>query len=443
MSEVRAILALSMLLASSALAGENWPQWRGPNLDGTSDSTGLPTNWSEKENVKWKAALPSWSGSSPVVFGDRVFVMSPSAAKDGEEAPTVSSLGVKLAKEGKDLLLICLSRKDGSRLWEHRVDGGNVHEAKHNMSSPSPATDGKHVWAMTGTGKVKCLDVEGKPIWERDVQKDYGKFGQLWGHGASPVLVDDLLILAVLHGKKTKEASYLLGLDAATGKTVYKVERPSDAPDESQDAYTTPTLLRAKDRTELIVGGGAYITGHDPKTGKELWRCGGLNPRNESTWRAVGSPVAVNGIAYAVIRNGPTVACRAGGTGDVTGTHTLWTNELAADVPSLVTDGKYLYILHDSGVLSCLDAKTGKPYYTRERIARGTFSASPLLADGRIYATGEDGKTTVVAAGPEFKILGTNQLPGGYMLSSIAVAGKELFIRTATTLYCLEADEKK
>ncbi|HOW72679.1 MAG TPA: PQQ-binding-like beta-propeller repeat protein [Phycisphaerae bacterium] len=437
MSRMSLFLVSSALLAGSALGGENWPQWRGPELDGTSDSTGLPTSWSDTENVKWKAALPSWSGSSPIVFGDRVFVMSPSSATDGQVAPTRSSLGVKLAKEGKDLLLFCLARKDGSRLWEHRVSDDNAHEAKHNMSSPSPVADGRHVWVMTGTGKVKCLDVEGRPVWDRDIQKDYGQFGQLWGHGSSPVLVDGLLIIEVLHGKKTKAPSYLLGLDAATGKTVYRVERPTDTPEESQDAYTTPTLLKYSDHAELIVSGGAYITGHDPKTGKEIWRCGGLNPRRETVWRAVGSPVAVDGVAYAVIRNGPMVACRGGGTGDVTGTHTLWTSELAADVPSPVTDGKYLYILHDSGVLSCLDATTGKPYYTRQRVARGTFSASPLLADGRIYATGEDGKTTIVSAGPEFKILGSHQLPGGYTLSSIAVGGKDLFIRTATTLYCI------
>lgn len=437
MARAFASWVVSMLLAGSALAGENWPQWRGPNLDGTSDSTGLPTTWSDAENVKWRAALPSWSGSSPIVFGDRVFVMSPGPVKDGQEAPTLSSMGVRLGKEGRDVLLICLSREDGSRLWEHRVADDNVHEAKHNMSSPSPVTDGRHVWVMTGTGKTKCLDVEGKPVWERDVQKDYGKFGQLWGHASSPVLVDGLLIIEVLHGKKTKEPAYLLGLEAATGKTVYRVERPTDTPDESQDAYTTPTILRYVDRTELVVSGGAYITGHDPKTGKEIWRCGGLNPRRETVWRAVGSPVTADGVAYAVIRNGPMVACRSGGTGDVTGTHTLWTSELAADVPSPVTDGKYLYILHDSGLLSCLDAKTGRPHYTRQRVARGAFSASPLLADGRIYATGEDGKTTIVAAGPEFKILGSNQLSGGYTLSSIAVAGKDLYIRTATTLYCI------
>ena len=422
-------------------AVENWPQWRGPALNGGSDSTNLPVSWSETRNVRWKTPLPSWSAATPAVWGDRIFVMSGSPAGEGAEAPTKkgSSRG---GREGCDLLLLCLSMKDGSVIWQRTLDNENAHYQKQNMASPSPVTDGKSVWAMTGSGVLTTLDMAGKVIWRREVQKDYGPFGLDFGYASSPLLFGRKLIIQVLQSRDDKDQSYLTAFDADTGRTVWKVDRPTDAIDESPDSYTSPTLMRYSDRTELIIGGGDYVTGHDLATGQEIWRCGGTNPNRDPKYRQVGSPLVVDGMVFMSARKGPLVACKGGGHGNVTATHLAWTSAAAPDVPTPVGDAKYLYILHDIGMFSCLDAKTGKPYYLKERLPDGPYSASPLLADGKVYVINENARTTVLAAGAEFKILSENQLDGGRTLSSIACAGKELFIRTSKCLYCISESPK-
>jgi outer membrane protein assembly factor BamB len=417
-------------------AGENWPQWRGPALDGTSDSTNLPVSWSENKNVRWKTPLPSWSAATPVVWGDRVFVMSGSPADKGEKATTKPSRS-QLESEGQELLLLCVSRKDGTILWRKKLDEGNRHFVKQNMTSPTPATDGKHVWAMTGNGVLTALDMEGTVVWHREFQKDYGAFGLDFGYASSPLLWDGKLIVQVLHGSDTENLGYIVALDPETGKNIWKVDRRTDAVDESPDCYTSPAIMRYTDRVELILGGADYITAHDPADGKEIWRCGGLNPEANPRYRSVSSPVVAGELVFMSVRNGPTVACKGGGQGNVTATHHAWTNPAAPEVPTPVCDGKYLYILHDPGMFTCLDAKTGEAKYLKQRLPAGQFSASPLLADGRLYLTSEKAHTTVLAAGPEFKVLGENQLDNSHTLSSIAVAGQELFIRTGKFLYCI------
>ena len=419
-----------------ALGDEHWPQWRGPNLDGTSAAKGLPDTWAEGKNVKWKVKLPSWSGATPAIWGDRIFVPSGSEAKPGAEAQTVKAMGGKRKAEGLDVVLLCLSKKDGSELWRHTLPGVNYHIGKQNMASPSPVTDGSLVWWLTGTGHLTALTMEGKPVWQVELQKEFGKFGLNWGYGASPLLHDGLIVVPVLHGMTTDEPSYLVAYDGKTGKVAWRVERPTDAVGEGPDAYTTPLPRKVGDRTELVVVGGDIFTGHDPKTGKELWRCGGLNPRKDQWYRAVCSPAFVGDLVFASIKKGPIVACK-GGEGDVTATNVVWTSEDAYDVPTPVSDGERLYILHDGGLMSCVDPKTGKPFYLKQRLPKGTYSASPLLADGKIYVTSERGMTSVLAAGPEFKILAQNPLDDDYTLSSIAVSGRELFIRTSSHLYCI------
>jgi len=443
MTRIRAAFLLWTICSSVTLANDNWPQWRGPALNGTSDSTKLPLSWSETKNIRWKVRLPSWSGSTPVIWGDRIFIMSPSAARAGDEAPTLQGAAKKQRREGKKILLLCLSKKDGSKLWEYTLAGDNAHYGKQNMSSPSPVTDGKYVWAVTGTGILTALNMDGEFKWERDIQKDYGKFGILWGYASSPLLLKDKLVLEVLHGMHTNDPSYLIAFDLRTSKTIWKVDRPTDAIAESPDAYTTPTVLHYKDRKEIVINGGDYLTAHDPKTGNEIWRCGGINLTKSKVFRTVCSPLAANGMIYGASRSGSLVACRAGGKGLVTDSHLAWTSEFAPDVPTPVSDGKYLYILHDQGYLTCLDALSGKVHYAKQRLPRGTYSASPLLADGRVYVTNESACTAVVATGPKFKILSENQLDNGYTLSSIAVAGRELLMRTSTHLYCISESVNK
>ncbi len=425
-----------MFVFAPVLQASDWPQWRGPSFDGTSDNLHLPVRWSEQQNVKWRTALPSWSGSTPIVQGDRVFVMSAGPA-GAEPVPNAQGMGANLRPDGRDLLLLCLSRVDGKLLWKFKLDDGNAHYGKQNLSSPSPVADGKQVWALTGTGVITALDMQGQLVWKRELQKEFGKFGQLWGYASSPLLLDGKLVIEVLHGLKTDDPSYLLALNPADGKTIWKVDRPTDAKLESPDAYTTPVPLTQGDRRLIAVSGGDYITANELADGREVWRCGGLNPEGSDRYRCVSSPLVVGNVVIASVRNGPLVACRTGGSGLVTASHTLWTHPIAPDVPTPVSDGKRVYVLQDRALLTCIDVATGKSLYEKERLPRGTYSASPLLADGKLYVTSEDARTTVLQAGPEFKILSENQLDDGYTLSSIAVAGRELFIRTASHLYCI------
>jgi outer membrane protein assembly factor BamB len=243
----------------------------------------------------------------------------------------------------------------------------------------------------------------------------------------------------VLHGNNTDDPSYIVAFDAATGKALWRQERPTDAVAESPDAYTTPTLLEHQGTTQIVISGGDYVTAHDPKTGKEIWRAGGLNPQKRGNYRIIASPLAVDGLIYAPTRKTPLLALRAGGAGDVTTTHLAWKWEGlgAPDVPSPVCDGKYFYMVEDNGRVTCLDAKTGQLIWGPERTAQGIVSASPLLADGKLYVTNESGITTVLVAGPEYKVLATNELDDSYTLSSPVASGSRLFVRTGTHLYCV------
>ena len=409
------LIAALLTTCATGLAADNWPTWRGPTRDGVSAETGLPIRWGPDEHIAWKLAMPAWSGSTPIVWGERVFLN---------------------VADGQDLWLWSLDRAKGDVLWKRHLSGGDEKVRKQNMSSPSPVTDGRHVWAMTGTGVLKAFDFDGREIWTRDIQADYGRFGLNWGYASSPLLVEDALFVQVLHGMKTDDPSYVLRIDTATGKTVWRVERPTDAIRESPDAYTTPALLQYDGRTEIVITGGDVVTGHDPGTGQELWRVDGLNPQNNPNYRIVASPIVHGDLIYAPTRVRPLLAIRAGGRGDVTASHVAWSFDRGPDVPTPVTDGTYFYVVDDRGVVHCLDAKTGAIVYGPKRLKPGTYSASPVLADGRIYVTNEDGLTSVFKAGPSFEILAENAM-NDYCLSTIAVSDGQLFLRTTEFLWVI------
>lgn len=412
----RALLVTFILAtATAAVRAENWPQWRGPSLNGVSTEKNLPVEWTTEENVTWKLKLPEWSGSTPIIWGERIFLN---------------------VAEGDNLYLWCVNRNTADPLWVRPLGGGNVKMRKQNMSSPSPVTDGKNVYVMTGTGSLKGYDFDGNEIWARDIQKDYGRFGLNWGYASSPLLFEDSLYVQVLHGMKTDDPSYILRIDKKTGKTLWRVERPTDAIRESPDSYSTPALLRYDGKTEIVITGGDCATGHDPATGKELWRLNGLNPRNNPYNRTIASPVVTDSLIYASSRVRPLVAIRPGGRGDISKSHRVWSTDNGPDVPTPVTDGKYFYIVNDKGITWCLNANTGETIWGPERIEMGIYSSSPVLADGKIYITSEDGITTVMKAGPKFEILAKNNLDD-YSLSSVAISDGQLFLRTAQYLYCI------
>ncbi len=451
---VTAVMCVIMLLVVDINAQENWPQWRGPEQNGVSKTTNVPETWSASENIIWKAPMPSWSGGTPIIWGNQIFVTSPAKA-DGEEVEAFEEETKKRQEErqrrnpnrrrrrgvarhpgGSTLLLISISKKNGSVLWQRELDEGNKIWRKHNNTSPSPVTDGKHVWVVTGNGTVTAFDLNGKKIWQRNLQDDYGAFGMNWGYASSPLYYEGKLILQVLHGSKTADPSYVVAFDALTGNEKWRQERPTDAVAESPDAYTTPTLLRHDGKTQIVILGGDYVTGHDPETGQEIWRAGGLNPEKRRNYRICASPIAIDGMVYAPTRKKPLLAFRAG---DIPSGRPTWKWEgpAATDVPTPVCDGKYFYMVDDRGLVICLDAKTGEVVWGPERTAQGIVSASPVLVDNKLYITNEKAITTVLAAGPEFKLLSTNELDGSYTISSPAVADSKIFIRTSNHLYCI------
>lgn len=399
----------------ATLSAENWPAWRGPSANGVSSESNLPVRWSKTENLAWRLPLPEWSGSTAIIWGERIFLN---------------------VAERTELYLWCIDRAKGQPIWKRHLSGNNHREQKQNMSSPSPVTDGSHVWVMTGTGFLKAFDFDGKELWARDIQKDYGRFGLNWGYASSPLLHGNSLYVQVLHGMRTDDPSYLLRIDKATGKTLWRVVRPTTAIRESPDSYTTPALVGSGTTTEIVITGGDAVTGHDPATGRELWRANGLNPSNNSAYRIVASPVVLGDMIYAPTRERPLLALKAGGRGDVLKSHVVWSFNSGPDVPTPVTDGTYFYVVRDNGVMYCLEARTGRTIYGPSRLPPATYSGSPVLADGKIYVTNEDGVTSVVRAGPQFELLAQNDF-GEYTLSSPAISEGQIFIRTESALYAI------
>jgi outer membrane protein assembly factor BamB len=414
---MRTLVAAACIVVGTVTVGraENWPQWRGPSANGISGEKNLPVQWSPTENVAWKLALPSWSGSTPIVWGNRIFL--------------------NVAENGS-LFLWAVDRSKGVPLWKQHLGDGDHRQRKQNMSTPSPVTDGTNVWVMTGTGILKAFDFNGKELWMRDIQKDYGRFGLQWGYGSSPMLYEDSLYVQVLHGMKTDDPSYVLRISKTNGRTIWRVERPTIARQESPDSYTTPALLRYGKNVEVVITGGDAVTGHDVNTGKELWRADALNPMNDGAYRIVASPVVHGDIIIAPTRERPMLVMKPGGRGDVASTHIMWSFQNGPDVPTPVTDGTYVYVVNDRGIMWCLEAKTGKEVYGKQRLRPSTYSGSFVLADGKLYITNEDGLTSVVRAGPKFEILAENNFDD-YTLSSPAVSDGQIFIRTTGWLWAI------
>jgi outer membrane protein assembly factor BamB len=415
-------LVTTFVTAAVTVSADNWPQWRGPLATGAAASTvkNLPEKWAVAtgENIAWKVAMPSRSGATPIIWQDTIF------------------LNVAAQPDSGDIELWSLNRATGAVNWKRPIAAGNYRINKQNMSSPSPVTDGRTVWVLTGVGILKAFDFKGAELWSRDIQKDYGAFGLNWGYASSPLLDGGMLYVPVLHGMKTDDPSYVLKIDGKTGKTLWRVERPTAARAESPDAYTTPAVLEYEGKKEIVVTGGDVATGHDPATGKELWRVGGLNPTNAGNYRIVASPIVAGGLVIAPTRIRPMIAIKPGGRGDVTATHTAWSFDRGPDVPTPVSDGELLYCVSDRGVVEVLDVKTGAVVYGPERLRPAIYSASPVLADGKIYVTSEEGVTSVFRAGPKFELLAENASEE-YTLSTIAVARNQLFLRTEKHLYAI------
>ncbi len=409
--------------------GEDWPQWRGPHFDGSARATGLPAELSASNTV-WKAELPGKSGATPIIWENTVFVSSADAQRQ--------------------LNLLALDRATGKVRWTSTVAVGDKDVGRNNMASPSPVTDGKRVIAMFGTGDLAAFDFSGKELWHRNLGKDYGKFAVMWIYGSSPTLFEGRLYVQVLQrpevppdypqidGNPTRE-SYLLQIDPATGKTLWKQVRHTDSTKESNEAYSTPIPYRGVTGTQLLVVGGDHVSGHRLADGTEIWRAR-LYEKRDDWYRIVTSPVAMDGLIYASGPKGqPVVAFREGARGEVGDAQVAWRfqeNPTDWSTP-LVYDGKLFVLDGGKRVLSRLNPKTGAVAWSGKLPGTGPIWGSPTGADGKIYLASEEGTVSVVSAGDEFKILSTTRIADeAPVRGSIAVAKGQVFLRTAKQLHC-------
>ena len=429
-----ALLAIFSLTTAGAAA--NWPQWRGPDGSGISNEKNLPESWSPTMNIKWKAAIPGRGHSSPIVWGNRVFVTT---AVEGDVVPGAKA--VKHMNDGKEFLhpdsigadrkhqfkVIALNRESGKIAWEAVAWEGTPYDNRHRKSSyaaSTPATDGKMVYAFFGTEGLYAYDFNGKPAWKAQL----GNLGTVgMGTGTSPILYDNLVIIQC--DEENGEASFIVGLDKKTGKEVWRTPR------KVQVSWSTPLLVKTSTRSELITSGTETVISYDPATGKELWRHKGVESN------AIPSPVANSDMVFLVAGFPAKVAMaiKLGGSGDLTGSPNVpWKYAKGtAYVPSPIVYGDYLYLTTDRGILTCIDAKTGEVKYEGGRIPiPATFTASPVAFEGKILMTSEDGDTFMVKAGPKHEVLGTNSI-GEPVYASPAIADGRIFIRGEKNLYCI------
>ncbi len=409
------ILLVSVSLAAAALAGDSWPMFRGPHNDGHSDSTGLPLTWSETENVVWKAPIHDKGWSSPVVWGDQVWMTTAKA-------------------DGTQLFAVCVDRKTGEILYDLKLYEQEKQDPAHNpggtnsYASPTPAIEEGRVYVHFGSYGTACLDTKtGEKIWERrDLHCNHWR-----GPASSPILYDNLLILTF----DGYDAQYVVALDKKDGHTVWRKDRDFNYGTDDGDrrkAFGTPTVITVKGKPELISPAAVATTALDPATGDDLWVVyhGGMN---------VAQP-PLYGQGHVILCTGDgglkMLAVRPDGSGDLTKTNIDWTyskNVPSRSSPILVDD--LLYFANEGGMLSCIDAKSGE-FVWQERVGRA-FWASPVCADGRLYLFDNEGTTTVAEPGRVWKRLAVNKLDDGCMATP-AVAGKSLFVRTKTHLYRIE-----
>lgn len=420
------VLAGSFWLVLPA-AAENWPQWRGPRLNGVSTETGLPTEFGPEKNKLWRVELPGPAGATPCVWEDRIYLTS---------------------VEETDLVALCVST-DGKLLWKKTVASGGekrIRGDEGNFASPSPCTDGVHVWVCMGNGHLVCYTKDGAEVWRADLQERFGRYRIAFGMSATPVLDGDRLYLQLIHGEgnpRTREA-VVVCLDKKSGETIWKQPRPSEARAECEHSYASPTIYQDGERRFLVTHGADYVIAHSLEDGTELWRAGELNPkeRYNPTLRFVASPVASDGmIVVPSAKNGPVFAIKPTANGDITNDaqHFFWQREKnTPDVPSPLVHAGLVYLLRENGVLICMDAQTGEELY-QERTVSDRHRASPVYADGKIYLCARQGVVSVVKAGPEFEILAKNEL-GEPISASPVISDGRLYIRTFDALWAFAAE---
>jgi outer membrane protein assembly factor BamB len=404
-----------------------WPQWRGSRWDSISPATNLPADLNAEGVRQWRVELPGPAGSSPIVWEDKIFLTS----IDGDQS-------------GDAMLLICLNTA-GEKLWSRKLDGQNINFRDNaNLASPSPMTDGQHVWAQMANGILHCFTLDGELVWKKDLQQVYGRFDIQFGMSSTPLLDNSKIYLQLIHGnmrdQRLTSDGHVIALEAGTGEQVWHHRRLTDGYAENLHAYCSPTIYRDQDREFLIVHGADYVTGHSLEDGSEIWRCGGFNIRGADYnpyLRFVASPTAVPGmIVVPTAKRGPVVALRPDLQGDVTeqSDSQLWRiNGGTPDVASPLIYQGLVYLADERGVLICLNADSGEILY-QQRLLSSNHRSTPVGVDGKVFLTGRDGEVVVLQAGSEFKLLSKLELKEE-MTASPAIANGQVLIRTFQALY--------
>lgn len=438
LSRLRLTLLISIVVAvlSSPSHGENWAQFRGPNFNGFTNESNLPSSLSPTENMVWKTDLPGAAAAVPIVWGDKVFVSSTST-------------------EDESLMAICIDRKSGNVLWSKKVADGLRRDSRSNFAAPTPATDGEVVVFFFGSGPMVAFDFDGNEVWRKSITKEYGEFAFLWTFSTSPLIYEGKLYLQVLQrdtdvrgrGFTDKmNESYLLALNPKTGEEIFKTIRPSKARSESREAFTSPVPFEHDGRKEILIAGGDAISGHDPDTGEEIWRWGTWNPDRIVHWRLVPSPVAGDGVILACApKKEPIYAIKAGGVGDLSDNQDAiaWTSVdprvVSSDVPTpAFAYGDFFILNKDRKMISRVDPKSGEIKWKERIPGTDPIESSPLVADGKIYFMNFKSNVFVYDAetGKKLSEVTLDEPQENHARSAVVAAQGQLFVRTPTKLYC-------
>ena len=432
------IFLLSHSLTTAGSPAENWHQWRGPEASGVSRTANPPIEWAQDKNVKWKVAIDGRGTSTPIIWNDRVFVLTAietdakdTSIPDPKDQPKTNFFDIKRPNAVHEFVVLCLNRHTGKEVWRQVATKKIPHEGAHNdndFASASPTTDGKHLYCWFGSAGLYCYDLDGNKLWERDLGE--AKVGSSLGEGCSPVLHEGKLIIVRDHsGQSSIEV-----LDAQTGASLWQRDR------DEGNAWATPQVIQHSGKTQVITAASGAVRSYDLDSGEIIWQCSGL------TGNVTPCPVI----------EGDSVICMSGyqgyaamaipltESGDISGSEKiLWKRDRGTPyVPSpILYDGLLFYNQSNQSILTCVDSKTGKIAFGPERIGQlSNIYASPVGASGRIYITGRGGKTLVIQRSRAFKELATNRLNDRFDASP-ALAGSQLFLRGAEFLYCLEDQE--
>jgi outer membrane protein assembly factor BamB len=432
----RATLVLAALAIGCSSRAGNWPQWRGPTGDGVSTEVDLPVAWSEHVGVLWKCKLPAWGNSTPVIWGNAIFLTS--------------------HVDNRRLVLAKIDKTKGTVVWIRQVGEGSIspvpddnrskspHERGHqefhqsqNLAGPSPVTDGQVVVVHFGDGELAAYDFDGRRLWRRNLQKDYGEYSIWWGHANSPVLYENLVISACMQDscadllERTPVPSYVVAHDKRTGEEVWRTPRTTAATAENCDSYATPIFRRVEEHAELVVMGSQMLDAYDPANGHRLWYLPGLAGN-----RTISGPVAAGGMILATEgRQHALLAVRPGGPGKRPRRDIVWRfDQGTPDSTTPVVWGDLLFLVTDNGVVRCLDLRSGRLLWKMR--LKGEYRASPVAAEGRVYCLNTKGLCTILSAALRPDRLTENQLDDD-TLASPAVSDGKLFLRGRNSLYCV------